>query len=70
MVKHFTVLGYEFKNVFLMTELNVKIEIRKTAIQRKIKKKIRFIRILTNPKYQWRKDPDPWFVCTGDINND
>lgn len=56
MVKHFTVLGYEFKNVFLMTELNVKIEIRKTAIQRKILKKIRFIRILTNPKYQWRKD--------------
>lgn len=53
-----------------MTELNVKIEIRKTAIQRKIKKKIRFIRILTNPKYQWRKDPDPWFVCTGDIDND
>lgn len=44
MVKHFTVLGYEFKNVFLMTELNVKIEIRKTAIQRKIKKK--------NPVYQ------------------
>lgn len=43
MVKHFTVLGYEFKNVFLMTELNVKIEIRKTAIQRKIKK---------NPVYQ------------------
>lgn len=39
MVKHFTVLGYEFKNVFLMTELNVKIEIRKTGIQRKIKKK-------------------------------
>lgn len=43
MVKHFTVLGFEFKNVFLMTELNVKIEIRKTAIQRKIKK---------NPVYQ------------------
>lgn len=52
-----------------MTELNVKIEIRKTGIQRKIKK-ILFIRILTNPKYQWRKDPDPWFVCTGDIDND
>lgn len=51
-----------------MTELIVKIEIRKTAIQRK--KKIRFIRILTNPKYQWRKDPNPWFVCTGDIDND
>lgn len=44
MVKHFTVLGYEFKNVFLMTELNVKIEIRKTGIQRKIKK---------NPVYQY-----------------
>lgn len=43
MVKHFTVLGYEFKNVFLMTELNVKIEIRKTGIQRKMKK---------NPVYQ------------------
>lgn len=68
MVKHFTVLGYEFKNVFLMTELNVKIEIRKTAIQRKEQKsglsEFSQIQSINGAKI------DPWCICTGDIDND
>lgn len=69
MVKHFTVLGYEFKNVFLMTELNVKIEIRKTAIQRKIKKKSGLSEFSQIQSINGATT-DPWFVCTGDIDND
>lgn len=52
-----------------MTELNVKIEIRKTTIQRKIKKKSGLSEFSQIQSINGAKT-DPWFVCTGDIDND